>query len=134
MHEGKEIAITRRCFLIGRAPTCHLRPSCAEVSEHHCTLLIKEGQAFVRDLDSKTGTFINNRRLRGEIELLEGDWLRVGPLQFVVRIEAEEAEPAPADVVETPEATDSVPAPAGSQTPSLTAQAILQKYRVRRCV
>ena len=37
---------------------------------------------FVRDFGSTSGTFVNGRQIKGEIELLNGDELRVGPLLF----------------------------------------------------
>jgi hypothetical protein len=44
-------------------------------------------KVFVHDFGSTNGTFINDRQIKGEIELLDGDRLRVGPLTFAVHLE-----------------------------------------------
>jgi predicted component of type VI protein secretion system len=86
--QGRTIPITAPEFLIGRDPQCHLRPASVVISKRHCSVLVRDQKVFVRDLDSTNGTFLNDRQIKGEIELLDGDQLRVGPLAFFVRIEA----------------------------------------------
>jgi pSer/pThr/pTyr-binding forkhead associated (FHA) protein len=85
--QGKEINIPFTQFLIGRDPECHLRPSNALISKRHCALLSRGDQAFVRDFQSTNGTFVNHRQVSGEMELRDGDHLRVGPLEFRVNLE-----------------------------------------------
>jgi pSer/pThr/pTyr-binding forkhead associated (FHA) protein len=95
IHTGEVITVNGVCLLIGRAPQCHVRPNSPAVSQRHCVLLQRADRAFVRDLDNQTGTFLNGRQLRGEIELRDGDFLQVGPLVFLVQLQAEAAaEPA----------------------------------------
>src|SRR5258708_10676714 len=91
--QGKSIPITVPQFIIGRDPTCHLRPASPSISKRHCALLIREGKAYLRDFDSTNGTFINEQPLKGERELKHKDQLKIGPLSFEVRMEA----PAPVD-------------------------------------
>jgi pSer/pThr/pTyr-binding forkhead associated (FHA) protein len=50
--------------------------------------MTKGEQVFVRDFDSTNGTFVNEQPVKGEVELHDGDNLKVGPLLFVVGIEA----------------------------------------------
>lgn len=88
---GAVIPIVRQQFLIGRNPTCQLRPLSTLVSDFHCLILRRDGKIFLRDL-STTGTLVNTRALLGELELGHDDNLQVGPLCFQVRMEA----PAPA--------------------------------------
>ena len=40
--------------------------------------LARDNRAFVRDFDSTNGTFVNDRQIKGEIELQQGDRLRSG--------------------------------------------------------
>src|SRR5262245_30014868 len=91
--EGKVIPIALSQFVIGRDPQCHLRPASAVISKRHCALLVKDGKVFVRDFESTNGTFVNDQPVKGEAELKHDDRLKVGPLVFVVRVEA--ATPAP---------------------------------------
>jgi pSer/pThr/pTyr-binding forkhead associated (FHA) protein len=86
--EGKAIPINVQQFLIGRDPGCQLRPASILISKRHCALLRRDEKVFVRDFGSTNGTFVNDRQIKGEIELLDGDELRVGPLTFKVNLEA----------------------------------------------
>src|SRR5215467_6865446 len=86
--EGKILPIALSQFVIGRDPQCQLRPASALISKRHCALIQREGKAFVRDFDSTNGTFVNNEQVKGEIELHNGDQLKIGPLMFTVLLEA----------------------------------------------
>jgi len=91
---GERIAVPGMVMLVGRAPQCHVRPTSPQVSERHCSLLQREDGFYLRDLESKSGTFLNDRRLRGgEIEVRDGDLVRVGPLTFIVQIGADQDAP-----------------------------------------
>src|SRR5438309_1767396 len=85
--ETKEIPITLPQFLIGRDPKCNMRPASAVVSKRHCALLVRGGQVYIKDFDSTNGTFVNDERLTGEREVVNGDRLMVGPLIFEIRLE-----------------------------------------------
>lgn len=102
VHAGQFIPVGGVSLLIGRGPQCHVRPNSPAVAERHCNLTVRGERAFVRDLDSRTGTFLNDRQLRGEIELRDGDFLRIGPLVFVIQLETD----LPADVSENLPALD----------------------------
>jgi anti-anti-sigma regulatory factor len=49
--------------------------------------MLREGKVYVRDLGSTNGTYLNEERVRGELELHHGDALRIGPLDFDVEFE-----------------------------------------------
>jgi predicted component of type VI protein secretion system len=80
--QGKAIPVTGAAFIIGRDPQCQLRPASPLISKQHCALLERDGKVFVRDFGSTNGTFINDRQLKGEIEVQHGDCLKAGPLAF----------------------------------------------------
>src|SRR2546426_1922626 len=84
---GKAIPITLSQFIIGRDPQCHLRPASPMISKRHCALLLRGPKAFVRDLSSTNGTFVNDEPVKGEQTLADGDRLKLGPLAFLVRME-----------------------------------------------
>jgi len=86
--KGKPIPIALPRFVIGRDPQCHLRPASSVVSKRHCALLCRGERAFVNDFNSTNGTFLNDQPVQGEVELHDGDVLKVGPLTFAVRLEA----------------------------------------------
>jgi predicted component of type VI protein secretion system len=84
---GKVLPISDPQFVIGRHKECQLRASGSTISQHHCALLIRGGQVFVRDFDSTNGTFVNQQRVQGERELVPNDLLQLGQLAFHIRIE-----------------------------------------------
>jgi predicted component of type VI protein secretion system len=85
--QSKVIPITLSQFVIGRDPGCHLRPASPAISKRHCALLVRGGQVFLHDFNSTNGTFLNDRQVKGEIEVQNGDRLKAGPLEFAVQLE-----------------------------------------------
>jgi predicted component of type VI protein secretion system len=86
VHEGRQIPISVAEFAIGRDPTCQLRPASKDVHWQHCTVVTREDGVFLRD-DAGRGTYLNQRMLvGGEMQLADGDLIRVGPLGFRVNL------------------------------------------------
>jgi pSer/pThr/pTyr-binding forkhead associated (FHA) protein len=54
----------------------------ASVSSHHCEILLQGEEVHIRDLESKNGTFINNRQINGEEVLKLGQILRLGQVEL----------------------------------------------------
>lgn len=84
---GEGIVISGPKFIIGRAEDCHLRPQSEQVSRHHCVIFVDQGFVAVRDFGSRNGTFVNGEVLTGERELKPGDLLRIGDLEFELRVD-----------------------------------------------
>jgi pSer/pThr/pTyr-binding forkhead associated (FHA) protein len=84
---GQTIPVTLAQFIIGRDPQCNLRPASPVISKRHCALITKGGKVVLRDLESTNGTFINDKPLKGECVINNGDVMKVGPLAFKVVIE-----------------------------------------------
>jgi len=122
--EGREIPIRLPQFLIGRDPECHLRPVSPLVSKRHCALLIRDEKAYLRDFGSTNGSLVNGQQVQGEVEIKDGDELRLGPLNFRVKLvpTPQEARPSSADTIseETSTSNTGVHATArtGGQTPA----------------
>ncbi|MBA4191364.1 MAG: hypothetical protein C0467_25570 [Planctomycetaceae bacterium] len=100
VHDGRVIPVVPP-FLIGRATECHLRPASTAVSLRHCVIEEREGHAFIQDLGSTNGTFLNDDRLTSDCPLRDGDELCVGPLRFLVSSDS------PIRIVEEPVGTPS---------------------------
>ena len=92
--EGTRIPIATSPFLIGRDSRCHLRPRSSQVSKWHCVISVKADGAYVRDLNSLNGTFVNGRRIKQEVRLRNGDLITIGPLVFAVAVEEPLERPA----------------------------------------
>lgn len=84
---GKEVKIPTPECLIGRSSECHMRPKSDAISRRHCAIVVEEGTVKVRDFGSKNGTFINERRVEGELVVRSGDVVRFGPLSFEMVID-----------------------------------------------
>ena len=85
--EGQAIPVSGTAFTIGRDQKCRLRPASTLISSHHCVLQKMSNKILVRDLGSSNGTFINDQRVWSIGELRDKDHLRVGPLEFEVKLE-----------------------------------------------
>jgi pSer/pThr/pTyr-binding forkhead associated (FHA) protein len=94
----RPIPLPETIFLIGRDRQCHLRPHCDLVSKLHCAIAAWAGMVRVRDLRSKNGTFLNGRRIRGEMVVGDGDQLKVGTLTFSFRIRLADGTPVAAPI------------------------------------
>jgi pSer/pThr/pTyr-binding forkhead associated (FHA) protein len=84
VHKGKIIPIRRSPFVIGRDEDCQLRAANQFVSHRHCAFLIHGDKIRLRDFSSTNGTLLNEQRVEGVVELRLGDWIKIGPLAFVV--------------------------------------------------
>ncbi len=63
---------------IGRNPDCSIVINSQHVSRKHCLVFKKQNRIFVKDLDSRNGTFINGNRIKGETEITEKDIIFIG--------------------------------------------------------
>jgi eukaryotic-like serine/threonine-protein kinase len=110
-------------FLFGRAPDCHseLPADDATASRHHFLLEVNPPAARLRDLGSLNGTWVNGTKYGGrrieespeeasrraglEVDLQDGDHIRVGTTVFSVKVETPpgaRGAPAHARVTATP--------------------------------
>ena len=71
---------------LGKSPRCDLRLNVDGINPLHCVIVWNDGQVFLRDLESVTGTFVNGNRVT-ECALRHGDELGIGPFQFAVFLE-----------------------------------------------
>jgi serine/threonine protein kinase len=99
-------------FLFGRSPDCHaeLAPNDTTASRHHFLLEVNPPAARLRDLGSLNGTYVNGQKHGGrdrhlspeqaakqpwpQVDIRDGDLIRVGATVFTVRVEGATA-PAP---------------------------------------
>ena len=82
---GRERLVEALCPLtIGRDRTCELVLADAEVSRKHARLEAQAGVVFLRDLESRNGTFLNGQRLESAIEARQGDAIDVGATRVIV--------------------------------------------------
>ncbi len=85
---GKAVPLPSPQCLIGRSEECQIRPQLEAISRKHCVITTRENEVVVKDLGSRNGTYVNDERIDKEAVLLNGDILRVGPVEFEVQLEA----------------------------------------------
>ena len=66
-------------LLLGRAPDNDIVLSDPTVSRHHANVAVEQGQVWVCDLSSTNGTYLNGTRIHGEVMVMPGDELCLGP-------------------------------------------------------
>jgi len=118
-HQGKVIPLTGPQFLIGRDTQCHLRPASQAISKRHCGILVRDGKVYVKDFGSTNGTTVNDVVIKDtEVVVADGVLIKLGPLDFIVRIEPTapnpDGTPLPAPTAETAAALAAVKAVAGA--------------------
>jgi predicted component of type VI protein secretion system len=74
-------------FVIGRAKECKIHVNGEGVSLQHCALRVEADGAFIRNLGSPAGTFVNSKRIMKEQSLDKGDIIQVGPAILGVCVE-----------------------------------------------
>jgi pSer/pThr/pTyr-binding forkhead associated (FHA) protein len=85
---GSAIPILNGRLIIGRAVDCDLQLPDPRVSRHHCAVHFDGRRLRIRDLGSRSGTLVNQRRI-GMVEsnLHHGDLVAV--LESVFRVDLE---------------------------------------------
>ncbi len=72
-------------FVIGRGEECHLVLDDSLVSRRHAVLRAKAEHVVVEDLGSRNGVRVNGARIDGRAHLKNGDCLRIGSQELVIR-------------------------------------------------
>jgi DNA-binding winged helix-turn-helix (wHTH) protein len=69
--------------VVGRDPQGALTIPSGLVSRQHARIVVSGERATLLDLGSKNGTRLAGRRITGEVELCDGDEIRIGPALLV---------------------------------------------------
>lgn len=85
-------------IIVGRANDCDLivpnTTKFREVSLHHCLIRIDPPRIWVRDLESKNGTFVDGLKISsmvGQFRIYDEDFVQFGPMRMTVRIHEKDA-------------------------------------------
>ncbi len=81
-----EVAVSERSLVVGRAHSCNVRIKDSRVSRLHCKFALRHGSVTVKDLESRTGTYVNHVRIPAHQRVLlrHGDMVRIGDAHFQV--------------------------------------------------
>ena len=72
--------------IIGRAGDSTIRIGTTGVSRHHARLVIGADRATIEDLESKNGTLVNRRRIKGVCELKQHDEVGIGDATLIFQL------------------------------------------------
>ncbi len=83
---GTRIDLVEEHSLIGRSPDCQVVVPLTSVSRQHARITRRGGRHVLEDLDSRGGTWLNQRTINGLSPLRDGDRLRI--CDFVAAFES----------------------------------------------
>ncbi len=92
---GKELptisALPTEEVILGRSPECSFQLTNRYISRKHAQLKCKDDRWLLKDLESRSGTYLNTIRMESgeEVQLHRDDLVQVGPWKFLVRIRSE---------------------------------------------
>lgn len=75
---GKQFKVFKGAAVIGRAPNAEVRLEDDGISRTHARIRAETNRAWVEDMGSRNGTFLNGAKITGTAELKEGDKIQVG--------------------------------------------------------
>jgi len=75
---GQLFKVKKGTLTIGRSPHVELRLEDDGISRNHARIRSETGRAWVEDLGSRNGTFVNGDRISVVVELKDGDKIQVG--------------------------------------------------------
>lgn len=75
---GVQFKVSKGAAVIGRAPNAELRVEDDGISRTHARIRAETGRAWVEDMGSRNGTFVNGAKITAPIELRDGDKIQVG--------------------------------------------------------
>jgi pSer/pThr/pTyr-binding forkhead associated (FHA) protein len=81
-------------MVVGRDPACDWVIDLPMVSSRHALLSRRDGQVVIKDLGSSNGTFVNGRRVEGEMAVYQGDLIGLGSHALALTVELPAAIPA----------------------------------------
>ena len=70
---------------VGRGPDCDIVIADPEVSWRHCTLWVEHGIPWIRDHESRNGTFVGDAPVTRATPLSDGSRIRIGSLEAEIR-------------------------------------------------
>ena len=66
--------------VIGRHPDCGIQLDSNMVSRHHAEVIFDGQKHYLKDLGSGNGTFLNGKKVEGQLPLRHSDRIKLGPI------------------------------------------------------
>jgi hypothetical protein len=84
VESGAALPVAINRAVLGRGKTSDVIIPADDVSRTHAVFWREAGTAWVGDLESSNGTFVNGERVHGPTPVVEGDLLTLGRTEFVI--------------------------------------------------
>jgi S1-C subfamily serine protease len=108
---GRVLAVTGERFVVGRTEECQLILDDLQVSRQHCAFdPLPDGRAFLEDMGSMNGTFVNGQRVEAPLLLHGNEQVRVGQVTLITSLS--EPRQSPTRTMAVP---GSAPSPSGER-------------------
>jgi len=82
---GQQIELKLARSILGRHPSCQIVIDANAVSRHHAQIIWNGSKFMIEDMNSRNGTFLNDRLISGRHLLRDGDLIKV--CEFVFRFD-----------------------------------------------
>lgn len=82
-YRGRERGLVDKSITIGRDAEAGLQILDRSASRFHCEVFPVGGMWFMRDLESKNGTYLNDEKLKDEELLRAGDVIKIGTTEMI---------------------------------------------------
>jgi DNA-binding winged helix-turn-helix (wHTH) protein len=86
MCDGRQFRLAEGENIIGREPEAAVWLDFFTVSRRHARIVIAGDRATLEDLESKNGTQVRGERIRGTVDLEDGDEIRIGSVVLSFRM------------------------------------------------
>ena len=86
IYQGRQVALRDGENLLGRAEDADAPIDSPTVSRRHARILLSAGRATLEDLGSRNGTYLRGARVRGCLDLVDGDEIRVGRVRVLFKL------------------------------------------------
>jgi DNA-binding winged helix-turn-helix (wHTH) protein len=85
---ARSIGLLEGANVLGRGLECQIRIASRAVSRRHAQVELAGGGAVLTDLGSRNGTYLRERRITEAVTLADGDSIRLGTAELILRIES----------------------------------------------
>lgn len=84
---GRTLKLSPGSHDVGRGADCWLTLNDDQISRQHARFHVTGEGVVLEDLDSRNGTFVNDRQVRGSVDLSDGDEIRMGKERMRLNVE-----------------------------------------------
>ena len=79
------VPLNKQIFTIGRSDSCDLILNNAVVSRVHSRIFFDMSDPYIKDLNSRNGTYVNGSPIQTEVRLQDRDIIKIGPVNLTIR-------------------------------------------------